>query len=90
METPTQDEVEDSAALCSILNVVIDYGIEEPTPMEPDEYSKSLEVPNAQGKRYQQQSHQKVPVIRIFGAVLRRNAVNPPLQGTWQLILSLD
>lgn len=90
METPTQDEVEDSAALCSILNVVIDYGIEEPTPMEPDEYSKSLEVSNAQGKRDQQQSHQKVPVIRIFGPVLRRNAINPPLQGTWQLLLSLD
>mmetsp|Transcript_41763 Transcript_41763/g.100565 ORF Transcript_41763/g.100565 Transcript_41763/m.100565 type:complete len:2052 (-) Transcript_41763:1552-7707(-) len=81
METQTQFGVEDSAAFCSILNVVIDSGMAEPTPLEPDEYNKSLEVSNAQGKKdQQQQQHQKVPVIRIFGPVLRQHAVNPPLQ----------
>ena len=90
METHTQYGVEDRAAFCSILNVVIDSGMEEPTPLEPDEYNKSLEASNVQGKKDQQQHHEKVPVIRIFGPVLRRNAVNPPLQCTSQMMLRVN
>ena len=81
METQTQDGVEeDSAAFCSVLNVVIDSGMEDPTPLEPDEYNASLQDTVGRGKEEKPPQHQKVPVIRVFGPVLRRNAVNPPLQ----------
>lgn len=94
METQTQCDVEDSAAFCSVLNVVIDSGMEEPTPLEPDEFDASFEDTTVlqqekNDKPQLQPNHQKVPVIRIFGPVLRRNAVNPPLQCTYRFLLSI-
>ena len=81
METPTKyDLEEDSAAFCSILNVVIDSGMEEPTPLEPEEYHVVSLKDNEKKNDKPQKIQQKVPVIRVYGPVLRRNAVNPPLQ----------
>lgn len=51
------------AILCSVLNVVIDHSMEDPTPMEPPEYQKQKEAGKA--------SPIKVPVIRIFGPLVR-------------------
>ena len=82
METPTtpssmevDDDDDERAAFCSILNVVIDFNMEDATSMEPDEYQ------NGQGQ-------QQVPVIRIFGPLLRKHSVNPPLQCKHMLIIS--
>ena len=61
-----EEQEEEEEAFCSILNVVIDHGMQEPTTMEPEEWKKGQQ--------------QQVPVIRIFGSVLRPTSTNPPLQ----------
>ena len=55
--------------MCSVLNVVIDHSMEDPTPMEPEEYHAG----NNNKKTV------KVPVVRIFGPLLR-DARRGPLQ----------
>lgn len=71
----------DEGVFCSVLNVVIDYDMAEPTTLEPEEYdvqhsNKDDDTDVKNIKKIQQQ----VPVIRIFGPVLRENSINPPLQ----------
>lgn len=63
-------ESDDAAAtpelMCSVLNVVIDHSMDDPTPLEPEDYKKQ----KLDGKT-------KVPVIRIFGPLLRDAAIGP-------------
>eukprot|EP00980_Cylindrotheca_fusiformis_P005460 scaffold1169_cov120-Cylindrotheca_fusiformis.AAC.10 len=77
MDSLTPSSEGDEGAFCSVLNVVIDFSMEEPTTLEPEEFN----IDYSAGKADRQQKQpQKVPVIRIFGPVLRRHAVNPPIQ----------
>ena len=59
-----------ASIMCSVLNLVFDHSMDDPTPMEPEEYRAKQQNP---------QSPLKVPVIRIFGPLLR-DARSGPLQ----------
>ena len=73
------DEEASSGIMCSVLNVVIDYTIEEITPMEAEEWNAR----NTQRTRKKECNKKDncnnilVPVIRIFGPVLRGNQRQP-------------
>ena len=65
--------------LCSILNLVFDHTMEEPSQLEPEEYKLSQELQKDTSKKYKI----RVPVIRIFGPILRRENLlvkHPPVQ----------
>jgi hypothetical protein len=79
MDTLTPMAEDDKGAFCSVLNVVIDYNMEEPTTLEPDEFGINNSNDTAD-KGDPQRRQQQVPVIRIFGPVLRQNSINPPIQ----------
>ena len=49
------NELDDELPFLSVLNTVIDHCMMDPTPMEPKEFEKQL----------------KVPVIRVFGPIVR-------------------
>jgi hypothetical protein len=65
MSTPTPSEAEaveptkNNETLCSVLNVVIDHSMEAPTPLEAIEW------------RSPRRDQLRVPVVRVFGPVLR-------------------
>jgi hypothetical protein len=81
MDTPTQIAEDDKGAFCSVLNVVLDYNMEEPTTLEPDEFGIHNSNSNDTAEKGdRKRSPQQVPVIRIFGPVLRQNSINPPIQ----------
>lgn len=70
--------------MCSVLNVVIDHTMEPITPLEPEEWKNSKE--NCDGKdaacvedNGDRDNHLEVPVIRIFGPLLR-DPHSQPLQ----------
>jgi hypothetical protein len=59
--TPNEDdEINDEDAFCSVLNVVINHTMQDPSPMEPREF--------------QRQDTIQVPVVRVFGPVLRSSS----------------
>ncbi len=65
-ESEDAEEVMESI-MCRVLNVVIDHSMEDPTPMEPEEYQK----------RQKMDKKIKVPVVRIFGPLLRDSSRGP-------------
>ena len=58
------NNVDDELPFLSVLNTVIDHCMMDPTPMEPKEFEK----------------RQKVPVMRVFGPVVRGGSEEEPLQ----------
>ncbi len=71
--TSTSKSVRRANNMCSVLNVVIDHTMESITPMEADEWKKKSD--NTNGK----ENDIQVPVIRIFGPLLR-DPHSQPLQ----------
>jgi hypothetical protein len=74
--------------MCSVLNVVIDHTMENITPMEAEEWGRKEndesgdnEENNGKGQQYKKKENNnlKVPVIRIFGPLLR-DPHSQPLQ----------
>ncbi len=68
------EPMQNDTFMCSILNVVIDHSMEDVTPMEPEEWIY-LQKQDTKETRHRL----KVPVLRVFGPVLR-NPLIPPLQ----------
>jgi len=78
---------ESISIMCSVLNLVFDHSMEDPTPMEPEEYHRTRKQPQPKQQQPQQQPEQqeeedlpiplKVPVIRIFGPLLRDAKIGP-------------
>lgn len=79
MMTPTNNDDDEetmqedaSRTFCSILNVVIDHSMEPPNPlMEPEEWKQQRETQNK--KDTSNSNTRLVPVIRVFGPVLRHS-----------------
>ena len=55
------DPIQQESPLLSVLNVVVDHEMIPPTPLEPQEFAQGDE-------------HVCVPVLRVFGPVLRRDS----------------
>jgi len=78
--------------ICSVLNTVIDYVMEPPTIMEPEELleaqrqeaSNKEKYPQASGGKSSKEPLLLVPVIRVFGPILRRDLPvdHPPVQSS--------
>jgi len=65
-----------SRPLCSVLNTVVDHVMVQPTPMEPKEYQEALLLSEEQQQQTKQPNSSSlllVPVLRIFGPILRRD-----------------
>ena len=86
--TNTSKDCQDVNIMCSVLNVVIDHTMETITPMEEEEWSNKSN--NVDGDEEINDNHQQqrkremdknllVPVIRIFGPLLR-DPHSQPLQ----------
>jgi len=70
--------------LCSVLATVVDHVMIDPTPLEPEEFFRgggddddaqanaAAAICRREGQQ-QNQQQQKVPVLRIFGPILRRD-----------------
>ena len=63
----TQEE-SDEIPFCSVLNVVVDYDMVPPTPLELDEYQESIRDASLK---------LRVPLLRIFGPLIRGGALEP-------------
>ena len=61
---------DEPTTFCSVLNVVVDHVMKSPTPLEPEEFQQQ------QAKRKNQRLSLQVPVLRVFGSVLRPESVN--------------
>lgn len=69
------DQHENERLMCSVLNVVIDHSMEDPTPLEPVEFEQQQRN-NSNGDK-KGGIHIQVPVIRIFGPLLRNPRIGP-------------
>jgi len=73
----SNDESTSDEDILSILNVVVDYVMVRPTPLEPDEFSWELQrkMPRSKADILDQESDYdeevQVPVLRIFGPISR-------------------
>jgi hypothetical protein len=87
-EKPTMSSTQQSGAslrpdpVCSVLNVVVDYAMLPPTALEPVEYQRAQnedtcqQVPqetNSDGTTLEKPPTLLVPVLRIFGPIVRRD-----------------
>ena len=59
-----ENDIDNELPFLSVLNTVIDHCMMEPTPMEPIEF----------------ETRQKVPVLRVFGPIVRGGCDEEPLQ----------
>ena len=59
------DPIQNESPLLSVLNVVVDHEMIPPTPLEPLEFRRRHEQDN---------NNVLVPVLRVFGSVLRRDS----------------
>ena len=67
-----------SASFCSVLNVVIDHSMEKASPMEEEEWSLCQDDPTYYDRI-------RVPVVRIFGPIVRHNDNNQQHQSIYNL-----
>ena len=64
---PTQED-NDEIPFCSVLNVVVDYTMVPPTPLELEEYQESIHDASLK---------LRVPLLRVFGPLIRGGALEP-------------
>jgi hypothetical protein len=67
-----QEPPPEPAFVCSVLNTVVDHVMVPPTPLEPEEFAES-QIPATIPKGVVQTAQLQVPVMRIFGSVVRRD-----------------
>lgn len=66
------DDISSTPIMCSILNLIFDFSMEDPTPLEPQEYQVWKQQQQQQDKEASsKRSKLKVPVIRLYGPLLR-------------------
>ena len=84
--TPNQEDQEASQPLCSVLNTVIDYDMRPPTSLEKEDLLEQQQQCESLGEfnqNFRQTTGIRVPVIRVFGPILRRQSLptqHPPAQ----------
>jgi hypothetical protein len=61
------DASRERAPLCSVAIISIDHVMCEPTPLEPQEYARNMQADSVK-------SRVEVPVLRIFGPLIRRDS----------------